>query len=94
MNLDFISKLAHLLFLEIRSPISLKSLPSLLRSIGKLKDVQIDVQSKKKDLFGIIKVIGFKEWNIFKNSQVVLETKNRNEVVNFFESLLDDRERI
>ena len=86
LNFNFIGRLPRLSDLDIDQNLCVESLPSLVRWISKLEDVQFNVQSGQKR-FEIRKEMRLAEWKIWKNCTVVFKTRNPEEIVHFFESL-------
>ena len=88
LNFDFISKLSCLSDLEIQPALSLESLPSLARSLGKLEVGGFCVQLRE-ERFEVRKGSRPPEWSI-KADKLFFETSDLNEIVNFFEGLQSD----
>ena len=82
MNFNFISKLSRLLVLEIESVLFFESLPSLVRSVGKLQEVSFGVQLRK-ELFSVTKT-GLK-WTIKKADVLQFKTRDPDRIVDFFQ---------
>ena len=84
LNFDFIGKLSFLSFVRIDQFLSFDSLPSLVRSLGKLAVDTFFVRLKEECLS---KNKGSPVWKIEKDDQLLLETKNPEKIVHFFEEL-------
>ena len=84
LNFDFIPKLSSLSDLDI-DQLSLKSLSSLVRSSGGLQNGEFYVQFKE-ERFTILKKRGSPKWQVEQNDQLLFETENPEEIVNFFDA--------
>ena len=95
LNFNFIAKFKCLSELGIHQELSLESLTSLVRWIGKLKSCYFDV-SGKRNCFWIRKKVDSTKWeisnasasfprlSIFDRQLSIFETENPNELLNFF----------
>ena len=86
LNFDFIGSFSYLSELVINRALSLESLPSLVRSLGKLEEAEFGVRVKEK-VFKINKLIGSAEWWITRGEKAPFRTENPDEIANFFEEL-------
>ena len=95
LNFDFIAKVPHLFRLEILLPISLDSLHSLSRWLGKFKLCRFHVRSGE-ERFEVGKMSDSTEWKIKKvrnhrQFDLLFETENPEEILNFFHGGLPKR---
>ena len=91
LNFDFLAELSGLSELGIHTPLCFKSLPSVVRSLGRLgpqiEECSFYVQlSKGNVLIEKTRERGL-DWNIIKDETVLFKTKNPDEIVNFIEGL-------
>ena len=88
LNFDFIEEFSSSLScLAISQPVSLKSIPSLMRSAGRLANCNFFVGSKKKGLF-LIRKVEPTEWQVHGATEI--KTNDPEEIVNFFEGLQNE----
>ena len=89
LNFDFLDRLSRLSELGLWPVLSLESLPSFVRSIGRLKEGYFGVRPRDQ-LFSLGKRDSSAEWWIESDEKILFQTENPEKVVNFFEGLLND----
>ena len=73
LNFDFIGRLSRLSSLHIESDISLESLSSLVRSLGRLEEGWFEVRPKDQ-LFSLRKRKNSAEWCIESDEKILFQT--------------------
>ena len=89
LNFDFLGKFSHLSqvnFTSVSQNLSLQSTLSLVRWLGKLRQVSFYFQFEEVR-FIIEKTMGSKVCKVHKNYRKELETENPKEILNFFKGL-------
>ena len=84
LNFDFIGRFLRLSELDIWSPLSLESLPSLVRWLGRLKTGRFRVRSGE-ERFDVEKETNSFEWK--KAGKSLFKMENPEEMANFFDRL-------
>ena len=88
LSFDFVSEFSDLACLNIMSGVYSESLPSLARSLGKVRGFSFDVRLREEE-FRIKKKTHLTEWTINKADQLLFKSENPDEIVNFIERLQD-----
>ena len=93
LNFDFICSFPCCLYeLMIEPALSLESLPSFVRSLGRLEEGCFRVRPKDQ-LFWLRKR-GSTVWEIERDGRILSQTENPEEILNFFEGLPDDAAKL
>ena len=96
VNFDFIRKLLCLSDLEVKPYISLESFTSLVRWLGRMEDGNFKVQWRQEKFWIEKKKFkgNIKKWVIEKHGELLFESENPEEMLNFFQSFTRELYRV